>query len=97
VEAIKADQPAFLSDMLEPNRPLSRLNKYLAVNGFADDREYALYRYNNSNQYVQAVNDYAAVLAADPAAFAGYYRWEVYFNTTAGDVRLATGYSATSL
>ena len=42
--------------------------RYLAVNGFADDRDSALYRYNNSNQYVQAINDYAAVLAADPAA-----------------------------
>jgi hypothetical protein len=48
-----------------------------AVNGFAYHRDYALYRYNNSKQYVQAVNDYAAVLAADPAAFAGYHRWDV--------------------
>ena len=47
-----------------------------ASDGFADDRDYALDRYNNSNQYVLAVNDYAALLAADPAAFAGYYRWE---------------------
>ena len=36
------------------------------------------------------------VLAADPAAFAGYYRWDVYYNTTAGDVLLPIGYSATS-
>ena len=83
-------------DILSPHDSIMAAGRYLAVNGFADDREYALYRYNNSNQYVQAVNDYAAVLAADPAAFAGYYRWEVYFNTTAGDVRLPIGYSATS-
>ena len=83
-------------DILSPHDSIMAAGRYLAVNGFADDREYALYRYNNSNQYVRAVNDYAAVLAADPAAFAGYYRWEVYFNTTAGDVRLPTGYSATS-
>jgi hypothetical protein len=36
------------------------------------------------------------VLAADPATFAGYYRWDVYYNTTAGDVLLLIGYSATS-
>src|SRR6201987_4706877 len=83
-------------DILSPHDSIVAAGHYLAVNGFADHREYALYRYNNSNQYVQAVNDYAAVLAAEPAAFAGYYRWEVYFNTTAGDVRLPTGYSATS-
>jgi membrane-bound lytic murein transglycosylase B len=70
--------------------------RYLAANGFADNRDYALYRYNNSNQYVRAVNDYAAVLAADPAAFAGYYRWDVYYNSTAGDVLLPIGYSATA-
>jgi N-acetylmuramoyl-L-alanine amidase-like protein len=70
--------------------------RYLAANGFAHNRDHALYRYNNSNQYVRAVNDYAAVLAADPAAFAGYYRWDVYYNTTAGDVLLPVGYSATA-
>ena len=33
------------------------------------------------------------MLAADPAAFAGYYRWDVYYNTTAGDVLLPIGYA----
>jgi hypothetical protein len=65
-----------------------------AVNGFAYHRDYALYRYNSSKQYVPAVNDYAAVLAADPAAFAGYHRWDVYYNTTAGDVVPPIGYCA---
>jgi membrane-bound lytic murein transglycosylase B len=70
--------------------------RYLAANGFANDRDHAIYRYNNANEYVQAVNDYAAILAADPAAFAGYYRWDVYYYTTAGDVLLPIGYAATS-
>ena len=68
---------------------------YLAANGFANDRDAAIFRYNNASQYVRAVNDYAAVLASDPAAFAGYYRWEIYYHTTAGDVRLPIGYVAT--
>jgi hypothetical protein len=83
-------------DILSPHDSIVAAGRYLAVNGFASDHDYALYRYNNSRQYVRAVNDYAAVLAADPAAFAGYYRWDVYYNTTAGDVRLPIGYSATS-
>jgi hypothetical protein len=83
-------------DILSPRDSIMAAGRYLAANGFADNREYALYRYNNSNQYVQAVNDYASVLAADPAAFAGYYRWDVYYNTIAGDVLLPIGYSATS-
>jgi membrane-bound lytic murein transglycosylase B len=83
-------------DIHSPHDSILAAGRYLAANGFADNRDYALYRYNNSNQYVQAVNDYAAVLAADPAALAGYHRWDVYYNTTAGDVVLPIGYSATS-
>lgn len=66
--------------------------RYLAANDFANNRDHAIFRYNNSDRYVRAVNDYAAVLAADPAAFAGYYRWDVYYRTTAGDVLLPIGY-----
>lgn len=66
--------------------------RMLAANGFANDRDHAIFRYNNSDRYVAAVNDYAAVLAADPAAFAGYYRWDVYYRTTAGDILLPIGY-----
>jgi hypothetical protein len=66
--------------------------RYLAANNFADDRDHALFRYNNSDRYVRAINDYAAILAADPGAFTGYYRWDVYYRTTAGDVLLPIGY-----
>jgi hypothetical protein len=38
----------------------------------------------------------AALLAADPAAFAGYYRWDAYYYTTAGDVLLPIGYASTA-
>ena len=31
-----------------------------------------------------------------PLRLAGYHRWDVYYNTTAGDVVLPIGYSATS-
>jgi Transglycosylase SLT domain len=83
-------------DILSPHDSIMAAGRYLAANGFAHDRDHALYRYNNSNQYVRAVNHYAAVLAADPAAFTGYHRWDVYYRTTAGDVLLPIGYSATS-
>ncbi|MBJ7339253.1 lytic transglycosylase domain-containing protein [Mycolicibacterium sp.] len=67
--------------------------RYLAANGFADDRDHAIYRYNNADEYVRAVNDYAAVFADDPAAFSGYHRWDVYYYTTFGDVLLPVGYT----
>ncbi|WAJ47780.1 transglycosylase SLT domain-containing protein [Mycobacterium sp. Aquia_216] len=83
-------------DINSPRDSIMAAGRYLAANGFADDRDRALYGYNHAHQYVQAVDQYAAVIASDPAAFAGYYRWDVYYNTIAGDVLLPVGYSATS-
>jgi Transglycosylase SLT domain len=83
-------------DVHSPRDAIMAAGRYLAANDFVNDRDHAIYRYNNANEYVQAVNDYAAVLAADPAAFAGYYRWDVYYKTTSGDVLLPVGYTATS-
>ena len=38
----------------------------LAANGFAGDPYRAVFAYNHSDAYVRAVQEYAAVLAADP-------------------------------
>ncbi|WP_407686420.1 lytic transglycosylase domain-containing protein [Mycobacterium sp. HUMS_1102779] len=83
-------------DIGSPRDSIMAAGRYLAANGFAADADRALYRYNHSPQYVRAVEQYAGVLAADPAAFAGYYRWNVYYATTAGDVLLPIGYAATA-
>jgi membrane-bound lytic murein transglycosylase B len=83
-------------DILSPHDSIMAAGRYLAANGFAEDHDRALLRYNDWDRYVRAVNDYAAVLAADVARFAGYYRWDVYYRTTAGDVLLPIGYAAAS-
>jgi membrane-bound lytic murein transglycosylase B len=83
-------------DIHSPHDSIMAAGRFLAANGFANDRDQAIYHYNHADEYVQAVSDYAAVLAADPAAFAGYYRWDVYYYSTAGDVLLPIGYTANS-
>ena len=83
-------------DIHSPRDSIMAAGRYLAANGFASDHDPAIRRYNHSDEYVRAVNQYAAVLGADPAAFTGYYRWEVYYSTTAGDVLLPIGYAATA-
>jgi soluble lytic murein transglycosylase-like protein len=83
-------------DIFSPHDSIIAAGRYLAANGFSQDPDHALFRYNQSDLYVRAVKDYAAVLATDPSAFAGYYRWDVYYRTTAGDVLLPIGYVATS-
>jgi len=82
-------------DVNSPRDAIMSAGNYLAASGFADNRDRAIFAYNRANQYVRAVNDYAAILAADPGSFAGYYRWEVYYYTTAGDVLLPIGYAET--
>ena len=67
--------------------------RFLAANGFANDHDHAIFGYNHSGHYVGAVDDYAAVIASDPAAFASCYRWDIYYSTTAGDVLLPVGYA----
>jgi membrane-bound lytic murein transglycosylase B len=83
-------------DIHSPHDSIMAAGRYLAANNFANDRDHAIYRYNHANQYVRAVDQYAALIAGDPAAFASFYRWDVYCRTTAGDVLLPIGYVATS-
>jgi soluble lytic murein transglycosylase-like protein len=83
-------------DIHSPRDSIMAAGRFLAANGFATDRDRAIYGYNHAHEYVRAVNQYAALIAVDPATFASYYRWDVYCYTTAGDVLLPIGYAATS-
>jgi hypothetical protein len=83
-------------DIDSPRDSIMAAGRYLAANGFANDPDHAVFQYNHAHEYVRAVDQYAAVIAADPAAFAAYHRWDVYYNTTAGDVVLPIGYAETS-
>lgn len=83
-------------DIHSPRDSILAAGRYLAANGFANDRNRAIYGYNHASEYVRAVDQYAALIAADPATFAAYYRWDVYCRTTAGDVLLPIGYEASS-
>lgn len=79
-------------NLRDPRDAILGAARYLAANGFAADPDHAIFRYNNARQYVRAVNDFAAVMAADPSTFGSYYLWDVYYFTTAGEVLLPIGY-----
>jgi len=81
-------------DVNDPRDAIMAAARYLAHNGGGDGRiANALYRYNNSGHYVRGVEHYAAVMRDDPAAFRGYYHWQVVFASAQGDVWLPTGYA----
>ncbi len=61
---------------------------YLAANGGARDEPRALYRYNPSQLYVDAVRRYARRIAIDRHAFYRYYSWQVFVRTRSADRRI---------
>ncbi len=64
----------------------------LQANGAPGDISRALFRYNNSERYVDAVQAYAQLMLSDERAFLGYYQWQVYSATTKGTFVLPEGY-----
>ncbi|MDT5011332.1 MAG: hypothetical protein QOH57_2949 [Mycobacterium sp.] len=82
-------------DIHSPRDSIMAAGRYLAANGFVRDHDGAIFHYNHAAEYVRAVDDYAALLEADPATLRSYYRWDVYYYTTAGDVLLPVGYAST--
>ncbi|MPZ73871.1 MAG: transglycosylase SLT domain-containing protein [Nitriliruptorales bacterium] len=68
--------------------------RYLAAHGAPRDMHRALWNYNHSDRYVEAVSAYAAVMRDDERAFRGYYHWQVYYMTADGDVQLPVGYGS---
>jgi membrane-bound lytic murein transglycosylase B len=66
--------------------------RLLKANGAPGRMGDALYSYNHSQRYVTGVSLYAERMVADEAAFRGYYGWQVYYRTVAGDRVLLPGY-----
>jgi membrane-bound lytic murein transglycosylase B len=75
-------------DIDDPHDAILGAANYLHAEGAPGDDRRALYAYNHSNAYVDAVLHYAQAMRRDPAQFLEYYSWQVFVVTTAGDVRL---------
>lgn len=65
---------------------------YLRAMGAPGDVAGALYHYNPSQHYVQAVLTYADQMQTDPSAFTAYYHWQVVFLLGSSEVVLPEGY-----
>ena len=74
----------------DPRDAILGAANYLAANHAATDERAALYHYNPSALYVDAVLRYTRQIARNPNAFYSYYSWQVYFRTATG-VRRITG------
>lgn len=82
-------------DVNDPHDAIMGAARYLAHNGGGSgDLDTALWNYNRSWNYVAGVKQYAAIMGGDPAAFNGFYHWQIVYLSTSGDVWLPTGFEA---
>jgi membrane-bound lytic murein transglycosylase B len=61
---------------------------YLRASGAPRDLRRALYAYNHSTSYVDAVLRYARRISADRTTFFALYNWQVFVKTPTGDRRV---------
>jgi len=80
-------------DINSPHDAILAAGRYLQAAGAARNMSRAIYAYNNSALYVQAITLYAQQMFASERAFLGYYNWQVYIATTGGEVLLPEGFS----
>lgn len=66
--------------------------RYLRAAGAPGNMPRAVFAYNHDTRYVAAVTGYAEVMRADPAAYRGYYGWQVYYPTKDGPILMAPGW-----
>jgi hypothetical protein len=79
-------------DVHSPRAAVFGAARFLGSNGAPADIAGALYHYNPSPDYVHAVEDYAALIRADPRAYYGYYYWRVIYAERGGAVILPAGF-----
>jgi hypothetical protein len=77
-------------DLRDPHDAILGAANYLHANGAPRDYGRALYAYNRSRLYVDAVLAYADRIRSDARNFFTYYAWQVFVRTPAG-VRRITG------
>ena len=76
-------------DVHDPHDAILGAANYLRANGAPRDYRRALYVYNHSNLYVDAVLRYAGRIRGDPRAYYEYYAWQVFVRTKHGAKRLS--------
>ena len=75
-------------DVHRPRDAILGAANYLRASGAARDLRAALYAYNRSYRYVDAVATFAAQIRRDIRIFFAYHAWQVFIKTPAGPRRI---------
>ena len=82
------DQYGMGGDIQEPHDAILGAANYLRASGAPDDYRRALFAYNRSRAYVDAILLHANEIRKDRRNYFIYYTWQVFVVTTKGDKRL---------
>ena len=77
-------------DIRDPHDAILGAANYLHASGAPDNYRRALFSYNHSALYVDAVLRYARRIRRDPRTYYAYYSWQVFVRTPSG-IRRLTG------
>lgn len=80
-------------DIEDPGDAIRAAARYLVAAGAPGDMRRALFAYNHSDHYVNAIDAYASMMRRNERAYLGYYHWDVYYRLTTGDVVLPVGWT----
>ena len=75
-------------NIMDPKDSILAAARYLRASGAPRDMRSALYAYNRSYAYADAIQIYGREIKRDPRSYYQYYFWQVFFRTTKGDVQL---------
>ena len=75
-------------DIYDPRDSILGAANYLRASGAPGDLRRALYAYNHSKLYVEAVLAYARVMRRDVRAFYGFHAWQVFVRRPNGYRRI---------
>jgi membrane-bound lytic murein transglycosylase B len=79
-------------DITEPRDAIHAAARLLKANGAPGDMADALWHYNPSESYVDAVMQYALTMQRSTSAYHGYWHWRVFYRHSRGTYVLPLGY-----
>jgi hypothetical protein len=79
-------------DINDPADAILAAARLLRANGAPRDMAGALWHYNPSDRYVRAVTEHAGTMQRTPAAYRGYWHWQVLYRHAKGTYLLPVGY-----
>lgn len=87
------DEPGIGAGSIDdPGDAIAAAARYLVRRGGPENLPQAIWGYNNSWNYVRAVQTYAALMREDPSRFHQFHQWQIHYASPDGDLWLPEGY-----